>query len=507
MIPRRASAAVITSKRHVLPSSIGLSVLVPRPCVLLEVTVRWGDYHPEYARGVDAPESEVEAFALEVPRSNATSKKQRKISAWSRRPREQAVTLRLDGTFDRPREQAVPSSDGLRLVWLSRPAPREALDEQLVPDGAQTVNVYLVNTRQPTTGAAKDQSTAFQAELTVHCVEGFVPRPSLSGLKSSDDDDRVADLQYCSVYEFAVGHNVSAVARVDANNQCRVVRTAWVPKALVERVEPAAMTGITLGMEKLATLASPGDALAAMIGLADQYEAWITAQKAKLEELHHEGRKETCETLIANAGVAARRIRLGIAALSDPKVFRAFTLANAALARQARRRDALQMGVHPERVAEPTWRPFQLAFFLLNLKGIVEPDHADRRTVDLLFFPTGGGKTEAYLGLAAFTLIYRRFRTGVGGVIPKYAGVTVLMRYTLRLLTLDQLSRAAALVCALELIRQENRKELGIWPFEIGLWVGSGATPNYMGKPGDEFGVVSKVLDYKQGRADRAGPT
>ena len=124
--------------------------------------------------------------------------------------------------------------------------------------------------------------------------------------------------------------------------------------------------------------------------------------------------------------------------------------------------------------------------------------------MDLLFFPTGGGKTEAYLGLAAFTLIYRRFRTGVGGVIPKYAGVTVLMRYTLRLLTLDQLSRAAALVCALELMRQENPKELGTWPFEIGLWVGSGATPNYMGKPGDEFGVVSKVLAYKQGRADRA---
>ncbi len=88
-------------------------------------------------------------------------------------------------------------------------------------------------------------------------------------------------------------------------------------------------------------------------------------------------------------------------------------------------------------------------------------------------------------------------------MIPKYAGVTVLMRYTLRLLTLDQLSRAAALMCALELMRQENPKELGTWPFEIGLWVGSGATPNYMGKPGDEFGVVSKVLDYKQGRADR----
>ena len=81
-----------------------------------------------------------------------------------------------------------------------------------------------------------------------------MPRPSLSGLNSPDDDDRVADLQYGNVYEFAVGHNVSAVARVDETNQCRTVRTAWVPKAQVERVEPANLAGIMLGMEKLAAL-------------------------------------------------------------------------------------------------------------------------------------------------------------------------------------------------------------------------------------------------------------
>ena len=99
----------------------------------------------------------------------------------------------------------------------------------------------------------------------------------------------------------------------------------------------------------------------------------------------------------------------------------------------------------------PAWRAFQLAFLLMNLRGIAEPSHADREVVDLLFFPTGGGKTEAYLGLAAFTLVLRRLRhPGIGS-----AGVSVLMRYTLRLLTLDQLSRAAALICALELERQK----------------------------------------------------
>ena len=112
---------------------------------------------------------------------------------------------------------------------------------------------------------------------------------------------------------------------------------------------------------------------------------------------------------------------------------------------------------------------------------MIEPGSADRETVDLLFFPTGGGKTEAYLGLAAFTLVLRRLRhPGLGS-----SGVSVLMRYTLRLLTLDQLSRAATLICALELMRQDDTEKLGPWPFEIGLWVGQAATPNRIGRKGD----------------------
>ena len=91
-------------------------------------------------------------------------------------------------------------------------------------------------------------------------------------------------------------------------------------------------------------------------------------------------------------------------------------------------------------------------------------DH-EREIVDLLFFPTGGGKTEAYLGLAAFAMVLRRLRNpGQDGL--QGAGVTVIMRYTLRLLTLDQLARAAGLVCALELEREANPKRYGTWPFE-----------------------------------------
>src|ERR1017187_3902469 len=156
----------------------------------------------------------------------------------------------------------------------------------------------------------------------------------------------------------------------------------------------------------------------------------------------------------------------------DPQALLAFRLANRAMADAARQRREVQ---------QPEWFPFQIAFILMNLEGIVNPESADRQRVDLLFFPTGGGKTEAYLGLAAFTLVLRRLRNpGITG-----AGTSVLMRYTLRLLTLDQLGRAATLICALEVERQNDAEKLGEWPFEIGLWVGRAATPNRMGRKGD----------------------
>jgi hypothetical protein len=167
------------------------------------------------------------------------------------------------------------------------------------------------------------------------------------------------------------------------------------------------------------------------------------------------------------------------------------------MAASSKQRQLVQNQNDASKVKPPKWRPFQLAFILLTLRSIVQPEHDDREIVDLLFFPTGGGKTEAYLGLAAFTIVLRRFRySGIHS-----AGVTVLMRYTLRLLTLDQLGRAAALVCALEQERKSNSK-LGEWPFEIGLWVGSAATPNVMGfknykGSGAQMTARKKTIDFK----------
>jgi hypothetical protein len=188
--------------------------------------------------------------------------------------------------------------------------------------------------------------------------------------------------------------------------------------------------------------------------------------------------------MLTDAESAAVRIEAGIELLAtDADVLEAFRIANRAMALAGRRRDWIQseraQPLHS--LKAPAWRPFQLAFLLMTLRGLAEPQDAERECVDLLFFPTGGGKTEAYLGLAAFTLVLRRLRNP--GV--RSAGMTVLMRYTLRLLTLDQLGRAAALVCALELEREKSKDRLGEWPFEIGLGVGQAATPNRMGARGE----------------------
>jgi hypothetical protein len=235
---------------------------------------------------------------------------------------------------------------------------------------------------------------------------------------------------------------------------------------------------------------------------------WIDAERKKLAGLPTR-RLETGERLVAEMATAKDRIANGIEVLAtDAKARAAFRFMNLSVSMAARRRVAGATG-DPSTLDEPHWRPFQLAFVLLNIAGLIDRTHVDRETADLLFFPTGGGKTEAYLGLAALVIAHRRL--GGSGVLG--AGVAVIMRYTLRLLTLDQLARAAGVVCALELMRtdaknvdERGRRILGDWPIEIGLWVGSDASPNKLGGKGksDETTAVGRVRRYRNGRDKRA---
>ncbi|MDX2099441.1 MAG: DISARM system helicase DrmA [Leptolyngbyaceae cyanobacterium bins.59] len=516
--PERGAA-----RKAPFPSSMGLSFLASQQTRELNVTVHWGDYlptplaspsaltsppNPLSMNGEGGPEpisspssspsphvergpgGEVKSLCIE-----RGSEGEAKSRGWRRIP--QTVTLivplaKAEDSF----EIEIPGGSGLTLVVNCRPVRSDRFTA-----GTRSVSTFLVNYRKPQQ-TEKDTTFAFQTCLTVQCEEGFVPRSDLRGMDSDDWDEAVASLQYRHDYEFAVGHNVSAIAKSVNQAHCSEICTTWIPTANVPRVAPAAIDGVQLGMEALATADSATTVQQMLIPMVAEYRTWIAAQRQI--PIDPPQAQVAAQDLLNRAHHACDRIEAGIQALSHPPVFQAFQMANRVIAIARRRQLSQELGQSPESFAPPGWRPFQLAFILLNLVGLAQPQHTDRQIVDLLFFPTGGGKTEAYLGLAAFTLVLRRLQhPGI-----EAAGMSVLMRYTLRLLTLDQLERAARLICALELERQKAPKLLGTWPFEIGLWVGQGATPNKMGKRGDkdEYCARERTLAFKRDSKSQPSP-
>ncbi|MFZ0408292.1 MAG: DISARM system helicase DrmA [Cyanobium sp.] len=482
-------------KPQLFPSSIGVSVLLP-PGGELRLIARWGDY----ARLADGANPDA---AVSSTRDESSSRDQQR---WQRTPRQEALALThseitaTKGLADR----LWPNSNGLHLHWHCRPAPTG----QGYADGTLAVTLFFTNERKKAnTLVERDQHSAFQAELELQCVQGFVPRLDPQASRDHGDwDQAVNALQFRDAREYGVGHNVGVEVDLDAGGGCSRLRTTWIPQATVEKVSPREDVGCELGMEALDRLASEGFPAIrqALMPLVERYSTWIE-QQAAVAGLKPK-QQATADQLLANARSQAQRIARGIEALAEADIRDAFAIANRTMAAAARQRYGVMQNkpANDPSVRPPAWRPFQLAFVLMNLVGIARPDDPDgkRDGVDLLFFPTGGGKTEAYLGLAAFTLVMRRLRHG-GSL--QAGGLSVLMRYTLRLLTLDQLGRASTLICALELERQRQSEKLGSWPFEIGLWVGQAGTPNRMGGKGNSSEATARirVLKYIDNKDDR----
>jgi hypothetical protein len=504
--------------RRFLPSSIGLTVLLPPDVAELEALITWGDYRTE----PPLPESVLsgEEETRELGEDGKPIKPKRPNFDWVRVPKERSVKLRI--VEGRGPPTIIPESaceqrpgGGLQLETHARTFTYKRADG--TDETVRAVTVFLVNRRNTAHRYYADVSYVFQARLELVCERGFCARRDLSGVGTQDFDRRVADLHYRDVCDYAVGRN--AAAGWDTNREHpTVVARVWtdpLPTAEVERVapneDPELTSKVVLGMEALATLAKQGGAAlkAGLSGLPALYAQWIALEQAKISSLDAPSRRATAQELIVAMQNAEARISAGITLLDANPIARdAFRLMNEAIAMAARRRNAGQNG-DPAAQKAPAWRPFQLAFILLNISGLADRYNLDREIADLLFFPTGGGKTEAYLGLAAFTICWRR----ISGPGLLGAGVTVIMRYTLRLLTLDQLGRAAGVICALELLRQNKanvdergRRVLGDWPIEIGLWVGSDASPNRLGRTGDadQTTAVGRVRRYKNGQDKRA---
>ena len=453
-------------QRKVFPASIGLAVLLPPgDGDHILARLRWAEYTRD---------------EIEAPPTAEGRKRKRKV--WTRHPR---------GPIDTPVPlDAAALEKGIRVtdtdgIWLF--GKLEPTEIRGLKQGTRALSLFVVNRRSTPEPGRADEGFLFQVSLELEATTGFVPRPDRT--RESDrhgPDEQVADLQYRDHHETVVGHGVAAEVSPGApriDGRPTRVRSCWLPCAEVRRVKPQSDPRIETRMDVLAALSGPTDIMASLGGLAAAYDEWIATQSAI--PLDSDDRRETRGQLVKNATIARDRIARGVALLAeDPEVLRAFTLANAAMARMARQRYGLD--------STPRWYLFQLAFVLLNLASVADPRDTYRDDVELIFFPTGGGKTEAYLGLIAYTLLLRRIR---GQRRPDAGlGVTVILRYTLRLLTLDQLGRASTLICALELLRQEFPQELGQERLAIGLWVGRSATANTLAD------VASKVTEYKNNR-------
>lgn len=439
--------------KRFLPASMGMTVLVKGGTGALKVRLRWADYVRMTRKQLAAVGEDPKQRARESPQT----------AWWKRMPRdwvELSVGVKAGGDVSAP----VGDSRGVEVVTRAE----TAVGVPGVEDGTLAVSVFVVNRRPAPEGGQrgrKDEGYLFQVELQVRAPEGaLLARPDRHLERSKDEDDRIIDLQYRKAVTWAVGHGCATEPIVE-DGKVVGARSVWIPQAEVVKVGTREYAGITTEMQALAELGDAAAVHAAFDGLPREYRKWIDAQAVVAVE--GELRTETQKMLVLRAEKALGRIEAGIELLAaDEQVRTAFCLANAAMARAQQQRGT----------KTPRWRLFQLAFVLLNLRGVAVPESDDRDTVELIFFPTGGGKTEAYLGVIAFTLLLRRMR---GQSRPDAGrGVAVLLRYTLRLLTLDQLGRAAGLVCALELLRRERPALLGKDRFAVGLWVGRSASAN-----------------------------
>jgi hypothetical protein len=379
---------------------------------------------------------------------------------------------------------------------ISRSHDNPTLEVQLLVRPTKNETYVCTVSCVNTSSGDPDTESVFQVNLVGNTSGNlnFLPYPEASRDFEMDLDDESALLLFKNYPTFAIGHNIGVEWSRGSHKSLDSITASAMPvfetPSITPKVAFADGTQPNLDMFMFSDSNAKLQILVELKKLADEYSKWIDKQEETASE-----DKEISELYFRSAAqnieeckLAHKRIVGGIAILeTDDRAFQAFSLANRAILQQQVRSKlptrktkfkAGQISVegnYPDfKVDEVggTWFPFQIAFILSTIESTANLESPDRDLVDLIFFPTGGGKTEAYLGLAAFTILYRRLLN------PKDSGTIALMRYTLRLLTTQQFVRAASLICALENIRRESQELLGPEEFSIGAWLGGDVTPN-----------------------------
>jgi hypothetical protein len=454
------------------PAAIGFTCIIDEGTTVLVGSVSAARYNPvssddspEVLPPADSPDegSKVPVAGLPTPTYGTGSregKKGRKNLVFQRHP---VNSGDFDIDLSRSSGSLTFPQGRYRVEWRLRAAKGKA--------GARILTATVINEdRVKEVGHAIEvPKHLFQVQLTLRARDGapFLPR-SLA----IDEDVRGApdqmDLLYRDAPAFATGHGCAAIWPLANDGRVSWIQTESLPAFELPIVQSPELAGDVVSMAWLGS-ASKGEVVEKLLKLCDDYDAWIHSQELQVGTLGSWLSPAVVSGITA-CKETVLRMRNGVDTIdSDSAAWSSFQLMNRTI-----RAQFLRPLPGRSAVGEPRWRSFQLAFILESLTGVCREEPIED-PVHLLWFPTGGGKTEAYLGLSAFAICYRRIsshnRVGSGGV-------TVLMRYTLRLLTVQQFQRAASTICELEAQRRSGRADLGEEEISIGLWVGESSTPN-----------------------------
>ncbi|MDY2598241.1 MAG: helicase, partial [Eubacteriales bacterium] len=454
----------ISTTHFKLPSSIGISFYVQSDLAGINLDVKWGDY------------------SRSSEKRTGKNEKEYTRTVYTRIPMEETVRVNF-ADFTRTKDYQLVCDSNVH-VHVSRIG---------LKGGYSLVTAYVMNKRSNPSNSA--EAIMFQVELKAYAEDGsavFIAEHICREILAADE------FYFEQRPILGRGRGCAAVWDTPVDGRTTSVRSAFIPEYEFPGVS-AALDGFDRYFFSTFTMSAKAkkeETISKLNTLATSYENWINKTLVGNVRMQNADFKEKIgSTVIERCQDTLRRIREGIHLIeTDETAFEAFCFMNRVIFLQnsiknyAKKHGSgiecnFQDFINPK---DPSnnfgWRPFQIAFILMNLTGIVDPTHEERKIVDLLYFPTGGGKTEAYLGLMAFVIANRRLRAEEGGTYNLDGGVTIMLRYTLRLLTTQQRDRITKMVVAAEMIRRQDPR-FGKEPISIGFWVGSGVTPNKF----DEF--------------------
>lgn len=441
------------------PASMGISFTLTGTAKEFFVSVKAALYEPVETSG----EKEEEPKGPEGEKDREENK-----NRWKRKKVELPEKAIQVAELLEHKRIIVPVDEYLEIVFLLH---------KVYSDQSMSVTATLMNNHPYCQNRAEtNKCTYFQPEIRIHGE-----RTAFSDVRKNITLARNAEVQemellYSAYRNYVAGHGCAANC-IEKGNEI-LLYTTFLPEYELNPMMPAQKSEYKIFSMNYLAQAEKTTLLKELKSWLEDYHDWIEGQTQKAKTVKIEYR-DSANGNIKKCNETYMTIRRAIDCLEDDVVFKAFRYANEAMFMQ-RKQMLENKGIQVVKESIK-WYPFQLAFFLQEIVSFADPHSEMRKKVDLLWFPTGGGKTEAYLGIAAFVIFLRRMRHERSG-----AGVSIIMRYTLRLLTFQQFERATAMICACELLR----KKYGIAGPEIsiGLWAGKALTPNTIEK-------ASSILD------------